>query len=453
MSHASPHQHPHAARRLQSSWTAAELSALEAGMVSTLSVPAESVTATASGDLATVTVSLAEPAVMARSAALIAQVNAPTFVTTVVAAAPALASLSLTVAQAAVVTMVLFAPSSPPPMPPPPPPSPPSPPPPWSPGALNCYAIGTGDNQTYVLGTMDASGTLICPPSPPSETGATWQTAVFIGVGVLGGLIVVCGLMTVVLMMMRNRQRARALKNLQAAASSESPVDSRPDDPKKKRGKPRNYIGTRKKNTVAPISGEEGGVLLGGAQSRMPHPEDGQPVGERAPAGANVLEPGQGYAANYPMPTQPGMALAPRRPAFAINRGVQCAVGAFKAARAADGARCRAAAAYAIVGQNPICAPPGMAAAQLSAAAQQPGAQYPPQQPGALPPPSTRMPPPPPPGAGGLQPMPQRGPPGLQPIGGVPARGGPPGLPPRGGGGPPGLGGGLAPLQPLQRPR
>ena len=100
VSHASPHQHPHAARRLQSSWTAAELSALEAGMVSTLSVPAESVTATASGDLATVTVSLAEPAVMARSAALIAQVNAPTFVTTVVAAAPALASLSLTVAQA-----------------------------------------------------------------------------------------------------------------------------------------------------------------------------------------------------------------------------------------------------------------------------------------------------------------------------------------------------------------
>ena len=424
-------------------------------MVSTLSVPAESVTATASGDLATVTVSLAEPAVMARSAALIAQVNAPTFVTTVVAAAPALASLSLTVAQAAVVTMVLFAPSSPPPMPPPPPPSPPSPPPPWSPGALNCYAIGTGDNQTYVLGTMDASGTLICPPSPPSEAGATWQTAVFIGVGVLGGLIVVCGLMTVVLMMMRNRQRARALKNLQAAASSESPVDSRPDDPKKKRGKPRNYIGTRKKNTVAPISGEEGGVLLGGAQSRMPHPEDGQPVGERAPAGANVLEPGQGYAANYPMPTQPGMALAPA--AGQPSRSTEEFNAQLERLRQ-QGPPIQAPGAAQLqrmpsVGQNPICAPPGMAAAQLSAAAQQPGAQYPPQQPGALPPPSTRMPPPPPPGAGGLQPMPQRGPPGLQPIGGVPARGGPPGLPPRGGGGPPGLGGGLAPLQPLQRPR
>jgi hypothetical protein len=276
---------PRPVRSLQTSltWSEPELEALASSVASTLSLSASAVFASASGDLAEVTIALAEPAVISRATAIVATVNdAATFIAAIIAVDPALGVLSLQLVDTAILRMALL-----PPLAPPPPPSPPPSPEPLAPPSAPPAPL---------------------PSTPPAPNLDSWQVPVGIGLGVLAGIIVLCCFFTGVLLYVRHRGWARGEQAIVRAQFSDSPVDSAPGRRRgtgvARSGNPRH---PRKKRatvapaceTYAPSTAESPcGQQAYGRRARVPAPglSDG---GETEMTRTRVRKPPRSFEPNY----------------------------------------------------------------------------------------------------------------------------------------------------------
>ena len=226
-------------RRLQSgsAWTLDELDTLRSAVAAALGIGLDDVTTALepqNHQQARVIISLLSPTVAAKADELVDTINTePTFFPTLAGAFPSTVTLAL--AEPAVMLLVLLAPSAPPPSPSPPPyvaPSP-SPLPPFAPGELDCPdapADANGTRPTRIL----TNGSL--SECPSSDGGRDWVVLLAAGLGGgLGGLIVLCCCALMCLLCIRKRGWERALSNIRRSRKSESPVDSAPVPSRKAR--------------------------------------------------------------------------------------------------------------------------------------------------------------------------------------------------------------------------
>ena len=395
--------------------------------VLSLSVLTDAVSYSASGDIATIYVSLTDPTVAVRSAMLIAAINdSSSFLAAVVAAAPALANVRMSVAVLAVVSMVLFSPSAPPPGSPEPlaPQPPPQPPLPYPPGALTCFELppeGNSSVSTVVYGTMADDSTLICPTRP--EAPSAFPLPVLIALIVLGAVIACCFVTTVGLACLRRRANAKAARRVKQAAQSDSPVDS------VSKGRPRGKRDYGRQKRVAPIADvdEESSEEDLRAPPPPAYPLDAAGFREQMEEGSHRRPAADAYTANY----TPSSRAPPPPPPHDAYPSPMAHANAPMPPLMPNPLYQRPA------GSDPGALPlPPLPSVGVAAAGPPPAGG--PLAPNAPPP---RMPPAPPGLAPGLQP--------LQPLGG---RGAPPGLrplQPLGGAGPGGL---PPPVRPLGAP-